>query len=332
MPTVRINRPAAERKGSLSRVTAQNMTQTHIHATNKAPPALGAVTNSRDYGVRFAPPTLDNNQRAEQKLPHLAPKPPTTNKPHTDAATSRLVTKYWTTTRDRFARLSSNTAPAKLQTTPDATSPTAMLTSPISRQLIISPMRPIPPAHSPTKSNPPQEGAQTNHKKITIVKTAQRFRSPHKATRPPFNRDSQNDVTKYHALRSHSYTDKLNERPNERNITVTFQDLAQYSQQTMEKTDPQRTSQLLYNSYMDVQHFRKLLPVEPHANDTAQENSAKDDDEEEISPYVNYCDDEKTQYIESWLKDVDETQRKEGKCTNVIDNSLKILPFLTEKR
>ena len=67
-------------------------------------------------------------------------------------------------------------------------------------------------------------------------------------------------------------------------------------------------------------------------NDTAQENSAKDDDEEEISPYVNYCDDEKTQYIESWLKDVDETQRKEGKCTNVIDNSLKILPFLTEKR
>ena len=162
------------------------------------------------------------------------------------------------------------------------------------------------------------------------------------------NNDVNNNNNKYTSLRP-----KKKAFSSDQDVALTFQDLAQFSQRTMENVDPytrqhlsgdaKNLTSLLYNSCLNVQSINKALrhqngldKKQVHTNLKEGEFKDKINTDGEFcnakgGVYVNYCDKNTTEYVEKWLCSVNDVQSREGAWPNVIDNSLKILPFLMKK-
>jgi hypothetical protein len=251
-------------------------------------------------------PPLPNDKK--QKLPELSSKALNNYnvyKERVETPTSKLVTKYWSRNKDRFAdmsRLSAETAPGALQTsftafsTPDE--------SPVQSRVT-----------SPSKETHKNNSLLNKRREMTIFKTSKQLKNSKRSS------NNLGAINKYQLLRSRSLACDIQEDDNEDaerdGVQLTIQDLTDFSHKTLldrdrehQRGSPVKTN--LYNSSVDVKKFRKFLK-DPEPSFYQEFTERK---------YVNYCDEEKTLVIQKWLEEVNRVHRLEGYWTDTIDKSL----------
>ena len=264
------------------------------------------------YGkkVDIKPPLPPDRAANVQRLPELSTKAMDNYKilkGRVDLPATKLESKYWSETKDRFAdmsRLSAETAPAALQI-----SFSSAETSPQQSRVVTPATRP--------------DAGLNKRREMAIFKTSKLLKKRTSSGREKHfysSNASQNTPNKYRLLRSRSFAEGIHEEDegvdDNGEVKVTVQDLAEFTQATLEQDrnsgqrEQMKTS--LYNSFVDVQKFRKILkdPSDikmPVISDTR---------------WINYCGEDKSLQIQKWLIDVHNAQTKEGYWTEIIDKSL----------
>ena len=107
---------------------------------------------------------------------------------------------------------------------------------------------------------------------------------------------------------------KCSQNKSSSNLNVTLMDIANLTPKAIDRAQATNISDLLFNTYIDVQRFRRLL------RDTEDEKTKSLT--ASIVERVNYCGEEKTKRIDDWLDTVETTRHKEGLESRTIPDNI----------